>query len=598
MSEHEFWNELGNLYFISGAYEPAIHAYARSIESDRGFGRPYSNLALALVHTGKYQDAIELYHRSIELLSDPKEKAVTWNRLGILYRQIKDYHGALVAYEQADKLDSRQDEEREEASRDVKYPLSVAMPPIDLRTILAKRGVHKGVRENFLQNVNTELQCAEPPPELQWFEGDVVPPDPAREPEVDQFLEKVDLFQEAGLNLEEGWMPLTINESIQGGEPRKAVESATSSAVNKSTVINKRETEVVEDEAGTEFQWVEINEYQVEKESGFQPDETPPDPQGDRSGFQWVELSRIQSDTEFVEDVHERTAESRSKLEDPSNDASQGQISEESLPQSLNESETDESQQVSDNLSTEGTVHQAGDELDFLSVEETSKIENDGSAIDLDIHSMEVTEPEVVAYSQVEYPLVELSQAEVNSIQIDISRFNRVVQINPRNAFAWEALGGLYKALGKFNEAISSYQKAIALDSTKPSYFYQLGLMYSAEGRDQEAMDAFQHVLSVNPDHLLAHASLGNLYRKMGLDVLAQQHIDIALKDVYEEENEYNQACLEAICGNTDRALELLQVAIEDNPSYVNWAQHDPDLEPLRRDHRFHDLLHSFAQAR
>ena len=98
MSEHEFWNELGNLYFISGAYEPAIHAYARSIQLDRSFGRPYSNMALAFVHTGKYQDAIELYHRSIELLSDAKEKAVTWNRLGILYRQIKDYQAALVAY--------------------------------------------------------------------------------------------------------------------------------------------------------------------------------------------------------------------------------------------------------------------------------------------------------------------------------------------------------------------------------------------------------------------------------------------------------------------------------------------------------------------
>src|SRR3990172_6919628 len=79
MNEHEYWNELGNLYFISGAYEPAIHAYARSIELERGFGRAYSNMALAFVQTGQYSDAIDLYHRSIELLSDPREKAITWN---------------------------------------------------------------------------------------------------------------------------------------------------------------------------------------------------------------------------------------------------------------------------------------------------------------------------------------------------------------------------------------------------------------------------------------------------------------------------------------------------------------------------------------
>src|SRR3990170_4482981 len=81
MSEHEFWNELGNLYYLCGAYEPAIHAYARSIELNRAFGRPYSNMALAFVQTGKYLDAVDLYHRSIELLNDAKERAITWNRL-------------------------------------------------------------------------------------------------------------------------------------------------------------------------------------------------------------------------------------------------------------------------------------------------------------------------------------------------------------------------------------------------------------------------------------------------------------------------------------------------------------------------------------
>jgi len=116
MNEHEYWNELGNLYFISGAYEPAIHAYARSIELERGFGRAYSNMALAFVQTGQYSDAIDLYHRSIELLSDPREKAITWNRLGILYRQIKDYQGALVAYEQAAGRYARRGKPRFEVS--------------------------------------------------------------------------------------------------------------------------------------------------------------------------------------------------------------------------------------------------------------------------------------------------------------------------------------------------------------------------------------------------------------------------------------------------------------------------------------------------
>ena len=107
MSEHELWNELGNLYFMSGAYNQAVYAYNRSIQMDSNFGRPYSNLALTYVQQGKYQEAIELYRSSIELLVDNKEKAISWSRLGNVYRHLKDYKKAVVAYQQADELDPR-----------------------------------------------------------------------------------------------------------------------------------------------------------------------------------------------------------------------------------------------------------------------------------------------------------------------------------------------------------------------------------------------------------------------------------------------------------------------------------------------------------
>src|SRR5512142_2400542 len=105
MSEHEVWNELGNLYFLCGAYNQAANAYQRSIQADTEFGRPYSNLALTYVQQGKYDDALELYRRSIELLADAKEKAVSLNRLGNVYRHLKDYSKAVVVFQQADELD-------------------------------------------------------------------------------------------------------------------------------------------------------------------------------------------------------------------------------------------------------------------------------------------------------------------------------------------------------------------------------------------------------------------------------------------------------------------------------------------------------------
>ena len=105
MSEHELWNELGNVYFLSGAYAQAVHAYHRAIKLDDSFGRPYSNLALTYVQQGKFEQAVDLYRRSIELLTENKEKAISWNRLGNVYRYLRDYQDAVAAYRQADELD-------------------------------------------------------------------------------------------------------------------------------------------------------------------------------------------------------------------------------------------------------------------------------------------------------------------------------------------------------------------------------------------------------------------------------------------------------------------------------------------------------------
>ena len=99
------WNELGNVYFNTGAYEDAVTAYSKAIELDRGFAWPYSNLALTYVQKGRFVEAILLYQRSIELFSGEKDKAVSWNRLGNVYRRLNDYENAISAYQRADDLD-------------------------------------------------------------------------------------------------------------------------------------------------------------------------------------------------------------------------------------------------------------------------------------------------------------------------------------------------------------------------------------------------------------------------------------------------------------------------------------------------------------
>jgi tetratricopeptide (TPR) repeat protein len=99
------WNELGNIYFNTGAYDDAVVAYSKAIQLDRCFAWPYSNLALTYVQKGRFTEAILLYQRSIELFASEKDKAISWNRLGNVYRRLNSYENAISAYQRADELD-------------------------------------------------------------------------------------------------------------------------------------------------------------------------------------------------------------------------------------------------------------------------------------------------------------------------------------------------------------------------------------------------------------------------------------------------------------------------------------------------------------
>lgn len=466
MSNHEYWNELGNLYFMHGAYQPAIHAYLRSIESDGRFGKPYGNLAMAFVQIGKYPEAIKLYRHSIQLLPNEQEQAIAWNKLGILYRQVKEYRRALEAYQQADLLDPHMSAETKTSAPH--SPLTVAQPALNIDSLLAS------LPEDGLQiledphEINTLLEDAEEEARLAWFEGEFVPPNPEK------------FFK---------------TESAQSEWRLAYTDEVTSTELS---------APAVEEAQATAFE--------------------------------------IPDNLELIVPIDLEIA-----------------------PAEVINTEPPETACITN------------------SVTETAE------AVE--------TQAESAEYSLTEYPLMELSEAEKISLQSDIAKYKSATQNNPRSYQAWQMLGDAYKAAGLYKDAIKAFQTAISINSTKPAYYYRLGLIYSAERREAEAVAAFQRVLELDPNYAQAHASLASQYFKMGLAELAQEHFEKATQNRFEEETEYNFACLEAIRGNNDRALELLEVALQAKQADIQWAQRDPDLEPLHQDRRFYTLLSTYSSA-
>jgi len=512
---HEFWNEIGNLYFMCGAYEPAIHAYLRSIKLDNTFGRSYSNLALSYVQTGKYNEAIKIYRRGIELLSDKKEKAATWNRLGILYRQIKEYNNALEAYQRADLIMPQEDAEKtSEVRTELKLPLTVSMPEIDLDAILAKgKSATLPIYTDLLDEINAEFEMAEAHTEGLRFEELTMPSD------FENYSQLEDTAIVSPVNTQSEWKLAYAEESLLIETPAPAKPETTSIEVEDLNIIIPIETQhslALPAKAG--------NEMAV-----------------DNAPTIMLPISEMQPEPDNVLEASD-----------------------------INE--------------------------EIGSVENATFYENNSQSESLETVTSE-TGSEATQYSQMEYPLTDLSPEERQALAMDIIKYQQATSQNPRSYILWEELGEAYKSAGQYKDAILAFQKAISMNPTNPMCHYRLGLVYAAEKKEQEAIRSFKKVLELDPRSPQAHASLASQYRKMGLEEAAQEHIEKARAMQIEGESDYNHACLEAICGNYDRALELLEVALQSKQTYVTWAQNDPDFHSLHNDHRFQMLLSAHATS-
>ena len=99
-----YWLELGAFYVKNRMYDLAEDAYRVAMEREPENGWAYYNLGRVYMFMGLYGDAVPLYEESIQLFTDKKDKALSWNQLGNAYRRLNEPSLAVAAYERAQVL--------------------------------------------------------------------------------------------------------------------------------------------------------------------------------------------------------------------------------------------------------------------------------------------------------------------------------------------------------------------------------------------------------------------------------------------------------------------------------------------------------------
>ena len=95
-----------------------------------------------------------------------------------------------------------------------------------------------------------------------------------------------------------------------------------------------------------------------------------------------------------------------------------------------------------------------------------------------------------------------------------IKAYEKAIEVNPNNADAHNNLGHTYSEKGMFDEAILAYKEAIAINPNDVVVHNNLGNAYDGKRMYDEAILAFKKAIAINPDYALAHNNLGLAYRK------------------------------------------------------------------------------------
>jgi len=171
--------------------------------------------------------------------------------------------------------------------------------------------------------------------------------------------------------------------------------------------------------------------------------------------------------------------------------------------------------------------------------------------------------------------------------------YQQVMNLDPHPEVAlraWNGLGAIYRQLARYDEAIGAFQKAVELDPKDVYPHARLGTIYQLTGRLEEAQQVYRHVVELRPDKATGYSSLASVLLKLGHEAEAASHLALA-RELMVNEHDYDKACIEAIAGNREAALDYLAKGLTQRPELRDLARHDPDFETLRGHPRFEALV-------
>ena len=491
MSDHQVWNELGNVYIISNEPEKALTAYKKALELNPESGWTHNNIALSYIRLAEPGKAIEHYQRSIELFDDFADKAEVWHRLGIAYQMIGDAKNTLLAFERATAL----------APENAEYQASKLAMLEDEHP--GGNGSESAV--SMLAGVNVAPMVASVPLELKKklipISVEEEEENIALDPGVQELMDKLSsvIEREVSESPDEE-APLALDEE----------DAQATAVVEEEPVEELVEAERAEEsEENRSPKWLDFDE----EEAGEQPE----------AADAATEASLVEPEIEAIEDDAE-DEDAAVEPELPVAELASAVVVEDAL---ADEDEDESDLDLDDDESDEDVDEDDWDEdddVDFVAELEVDDDEEDEFDTeyefddeDLDAEEDDDHDAELEADEEAmllkQKAVVEAEEEAPEEIKADETA--DVMQ----NATVWGEMGNVFFSSDVYDGALIAYRKALELDGDYGAVMHNLALLYMNRGEYDQAVDLYQKSIELLHDPSAQATSwnnLGNAYRSLG----------------------------------------------------------------------------------
>jgi TolB-like protein/DNA-binding winged helix-turn-helix (wHTH) protein len=166
-------------------------------------------------------------------------------------------------------------------------------------------------------------------------------------------------------------------------------------------------------------------------------------------------------------------------------------------------------------------------------------------------------------------------------------------QLDPISLIIRTNVGYVLGRARRFENAAAACGKVLELDAGFVPAHLCLSWDYEYLGKYKEAIAEDKKVLSLagGPPAIFKTAALAHAYAVSGEHLLAREIVSRMESQSHEDLEPYEIACIHAALGNRDRAIKFLNMAYVYHDGQLELMATDPDLDSLRADPRFQQLL-------